>query len=630
MFSLPSLKPIRIGPDRQRVRKVGAFIQLPAGQSRIWHLLVFAICLLVLLPILAIFILALAPSGNIWPHLFSSVLFDKVPLLNWIAAVMGALLLLAGTILVLERVWRAAALSLGSLLLVYSYAGMPGAVPQTLTLMTGVGALTLFLGTVTAWLVTMYRFPGRQIFEWLLLIPLAMPTYIIAFCYVELLDYSSTIQTGLRGLFGFQSAADYWFPHIRSDGGAIFVMSFVLYPYVYLTARASFTQQSICVLEVARTLGRSPLGTFIGVALPLARPALVAGVALALMECLNDIGAVDYFGVNTLTVSIYSTWLERSSLSGAAQIASIMLLFVFTLFLIERMARSGQGYHHTTGRYRAIPETRLEGWKGWAAAATCFIPVLFGFILPVSVLVQSAYTFADESLSGPFWAAARNSLILSAIAAFVAVLFALILAYARRVAPTHFVRSAFRITGLGYAVPGTVLAVGLLIPLASFDNQLDAFMRSTFGISTGLLLSGSAFAIILAYTVRFLSISNSTLEAGLNRISPNLDAAARSLGASASETLRRVHFPLLRPALGSAALLVFVDAMKELPATLLLRPFNFETLATHVYNFASLEQFEEAGLAALMIVLIGLIPVILVSRTVVSARPGGGPVQSGS
>ncbi len=537
-----------------------------------WQISVLAISALVLLPIFSLLYLSFMPAENIWPHLFSTVL--------------------------------------------------PGATIETLWLMSGVGALTLFVGTSTAWMVTMYRFPGRNVLDWLLLIPLAMPTYIIAFCYVEILDYSGTIQTFLREFFGWTSARDYWFPQIRSQGGAIFVMSFVLYPYVYLNARASFLLQSICTLEVARTLGRSPLGVFWSVALPMARPALAAGVALALMECLNDIGAVRYLGVNTLTTTVYDTWLGKSNLAGAAQIACVMLVFVLILFSWELVARRGQQYHNTTGHYRNIPEEKLGGWKGWLTCLLCTLPVVLGFIAPITALLQSSFVFAEDSLSGSYWLAVKNSLTLSGVTAFVAVIFALILAYSRRVAPTPFVKPAYRITGFGYAIPGTVLAIGVFMPLAAFDNGVDAVMREQFGLSTGLLLSGSMFALILAYTIRFLAVSNGAVESGLKRISVNLDSASRALGETAFGTLWRVHLPLLKPALGTAVLLVFVDTMKELPATLLMKPFNFDTLATHVYNFASAEEYGEAALPALTIVIFGLAPVILLSKTIATGRAG--------
>ncbi|MFA9549806.1 MAG: ABC transporter permease [Hyphomicrobium sp.] len=540
--------------------------------SPAWTVVVAVILAVVALPVATVFVLALAPEENIWPHLLRTVL--------------------------------------------------PGAVVRTLLLAGGVAVIAFAVGTATAWLVTMYRFTGREILDRLLVLPLAVPTYIVAYCYVELFDYAGPVQTGMRSFFGWTSPTDYWFPQVRSLGGAVFIFASVLYPYVYLTARASFAQQSVCALEVARTLGRSPLGAFFEVALPLARPAIAAGVALVIMECLNDLGAVQYLGVDTLSASIYATWLQRSNLGGAAQLSAIMLVFVAALFAIERKARSGARTHHTTGRYRAIPFQDLQGWQGAVAAMLAALPVLFGFVVPLVVLVQNAMTHASGAIAGGYISAARNSLLLSCIAGFAAVSVALTLGYAHRVAGNGFIRPAVRLAGLGYAVPGTVLAIGLLIPLAAIDNRVDAIFRSTFGISTGLLLSGSLVAITLAYVIRFLAVALGQIEAGLGRISPSLDAAARTLGETALSTLWRVHFPLLLPPLGAAALLVFVDCMKELPATLLLRPFNFETLATHVYTLASIEQLEQAALGALTIILVGLIPVLLLHRAIAGGRPG--------
>jgi iron(III) transport system permease protein len=499
---------------------------------------------------------------------------------------------------------------------------LPGALADTGLLLVGVGAFTLLLGTGTAWLTTMYRFPGRGLLDRLLVLPLAMPTYIIAYTYVELLDFSGPAQRGLRALFGWHFVKDYWFPEVRTLPGAILVLSAVLYPYVYLSARASFVQQSICVLEVARTLGRTSAGAFWSVALPLARPALAAGVALALMECLNDLGAVQYLGVSTLTVSVYVTWLQRSSLAGAAQISLVALLFVLALLVAERAARGRSQFHHTTGRYRSIPFSDLEGWRAYAAAACCALPVLLGFVVPFAVLLVQGLAHLSDAFAAGFWRATRNSLGVAAVAAASTVLIGLLLVYARRLVPNVFVRSVVRAAGLGYAMPGTVLALGLLIPLAALDNTVDAALRAHVGISSGLLLSGSLFVIVLAYTIRFLAVSLGALEAGFERLSPNLDAVARTLGETALSALRRVHMPLLVPALGAAALLVFVDAMKELPATLLLRPFNFETLATQVYSYAALEQFERAALGALTIVAIGLVPVLLLHQAVAGGRAG--------
>ncbi len=542
-----------------------------------WLASVIAIVVLMMLPIATTVWLAFSPKENIWPHLMRTVL--------------------------------------------------PSSLMQTLALMVGAGVLTLVTGTAAAWLVTMYRFPGRALADRLLVIPLAMPTYIVAYCYVELLDFSGPVQSGLRALFGWQSARDYWFPDIRSLPGAVFVMASVLYPYVYLSARASFVQQSVCALEVARTLGRTPLATLWSVGLPLARPALAAGLALVLMECLNDLGAVQYLGVQTLTQSIYATWLQRSNLGGAAQLAVVMLLLIVVLLAAEQRARGGAKVHNTTGRYRSIPFQELNGWRGTAASLFAIMPFVIGFLLPFLQLARHAVVYADAGLRSGFFTAAKNSLTLAAISAAVAIVLALVIGYAKRVDPNRFTRLAARMSGLGYAIPGTVLALGLLIPLAGLDNFVDRFFRSTFGVSTGLIISGTMLALVLAYAVRFLAVALGAIESGLERISPNLDAAARALGETTLSTLRRVHLPLLWPALGAAGLLVFVDSMKELPATLLLRPFNFETLATHVYSFAALEQFEEAALGALTIVISGLIPVLLLHNAVAGGRAGSRPVS---
>ena len=542
--------------------------------SPAWTVFVAVLAAVMLLPVATVVVLSLAPGVSIWPHLTRTVL--------------------------------------------------PAALADTVLLLIGVSVLVLAFGTATAWLVTMYRFPGRAVIDRLLVLPLAVPTYIVAYCYVELLDFSGPVQRLLRALLGWHTVKDYWFPDVRSMGGAIVILSAVLYPYVYLTARASFVQQSVCVLEVARTLGQTSAGAFWRVALPLARPALAAGLALALMETLNDLGAVQYLGVQTLSASIYTTWLQRSSLGGAAQLALVALLFVLALVVAERAARGRGQYHHTTGRYRSIPFSDLEGWRGYAAAGFCAVPVLAGFVAPFGILLVQATAHVSDALQAGFWSTVRNSIGVSIVAAVATVTLGLALAYARRVAPNVFVRFAVRGAGLGYALPGTVLALGLLIPLAGFDNAVDAWMRHWIGVPVGLLLSGSLFVVVLAYVIRFLAVSLSALEAGFERLSPNLDAAARTLGETALSALWRVHIPLLVPALGAAALLVFVDAMKELPATLLLRPFNFETLATHVYAYAGLEMFENATLGALTIVVIGLVPVLLLHQAVAGGRAGAG------
>ncbi len=537
-----------------------------------WLTLVGTIVAVTLLPLIAILVLAIRAKDSPWSHLAATVL--------------------------------------------------PEAIGDTLWLMTGVGILTLVTGSGAAWLITMYRFPGRAWLDRLMVLPLAMPTYIVAYCYGELLEFSGPVQRALRSLFGWQSARDYWFPDVRSLGGAIFVISTVLYPYVYLSARASFVQQSVCVLEVARTLGQTAVGAFWSVALPLARPALAAGVALVLMECLNDLGAVQYLGVSTLSVSVYTTWLQRGSLGGAAQIALFALAFVGLLTYMERTARGRGSTQATTGRLRAIPFSDIDGWRGIAALALCLLPVIFGFVAPALLLIGHAWNHGGSAFTWSFWRAALGSVTLATLAAVVTVTLGLLLAYAQRLGHGRILKSAVGIAGIGYAIPGTILALGLLLPLAGLDNAIDGALRSLFGISSGLLLSGSLIIVVLAYSIRFLAVSLGALEAGLARLSPNLDAAARTLGETALSAVRRVHMPLLIPSLGAAGLLVFVDAMKELPATLLLRPLNFETLATQVYSLAALEQFEQAALGALAIVAVGLIPVLVLHQAIAGGRAG--------
>jgi iron(III) transport system permease protein len=544
----------------------------------------------------------------------------------WTAGV--AVILVLTLIPVVSIVWLSLAGSDGNWLHLL-HTVLPDAVASTLGLLLGTGLVAAIAGTAAAWIVTQYRFPGRDLVSWLLLLPLAIPTYIVAYSYAELLDYAGPLQSGLRALFGFTDHRDYWFPEVRSLAGAVLVLAAVLYPYVYLAMRASFLQQSVGTLEVARTLGSSMTGAFFRVVLPLARPALAGGIALVLMEALNDLGATEYLGVRTLTVAAYQTWVQRGSLAGAADIASITLLFVVAAFVLERASRGGASYHDPIARWRAVPEIEITGWRGWALLAATLAPFVLGFLLPMTMLTGSAFAYLGEVARADFWRAAMHSLMLAAIACVLTTAVALTLAYARRVAPNGFTRPAVRLTGFGYALPGTILALGLLFPLAAFDNRVDAGMRDLFGVSTGLMLSGTIFAVLLAYAIRFMAVSLAAAEAGLSRVSPHLDAAARTLGETALTTLRRVHFPLLRPAIGTALLLVFVDVMKELPATLLLRPFDFETLATRVYGFAAIEAFEEAAFGALTIVLIGLVPVILLNWTIVGGRQRRAPKRDG-
>lgn len=543
----------------------------PAGS--LWLIGALLVAALVVLPLVAIVWSALNPAENIWPHLMATVL--------------------------------------------------PRQLKNTAILLFGNTVGVIVLGVSTAWLVTMCRFPGRRIFEWALLLPLAMPAYITAFVYTDILEFAGPVQKTLRAVFGWSSPADYWFPEIRSLGGAIFVMSAVLYPYVYLLARATFLDQSVCVLEAGRVLGRSAWRSFLTIALPLARPAIVAGTALALMETLNDFGTVDFFAVNTLTRGVFNVWLRMGNAGGAAQIALVLLAVTVILLALERTARRSRRYHHTTTRYRPLPGYQLRGVRAGAAVAACAIPVALGFALPAGVLLRNATARFAESWNADFLLFTRNSLLLSATAAFAAIVIALFLAYAQRLHKSPALTVGMRIAGVGYAIPGAVLAIGVMLPFARFDNAVDAVMRDTFGISTGLLLTGTVFAVVFAYVVRFLAVALGAVETGMGRLSPSMEMAARTLGAGPRRTLVNVHLPLIRGGLFAGATIVFVDSMKELPATLILRPFNFDTLATHVFQFASDELFERSSLAALTIVLAGVVPVILLSRAIGRSRPGG-------
>ncbi|MFP3505460.1 iron ABC transporter permease [Burkholderia sp. SIMBA_062] len=492
---------------------------------------------------------------------------------------------------------------------------LPQALANTLLLLAGVGAIVTVVGTGCAWLVTAYDFPGRRILTWALLLPLAVPTYIVAFAYLDLLHPIGPVQGAIRWLLGFDSPRQFRLPDLRSLPGAIFVLGFVLYPYVYLSTRAMFVTQSASLLEAARTLGAGRIATFWRVVVPLARPAIAVGVSLALLETLNDIGASEFLGVQTLTVSVYTTWITRSDLAGAAQIALAMLAIVVGMIVLERYGRRRQRYAHGR-RMRPVAPRTLTGAAAWSAAVLGWLPVLIGFGAPAAYLAVETgkRLHLVGGVSAQLLTGLANTLTIAAAATVTTLACGLVVAWAARArrdsAHAGPARVCARIACLGYAVPGTVLAIGLLIPLAAADRLLGAALGRD-----GLLLMGSAAALVIAYTVRFLAISTGSIEAGLARIPPSLEQAARSLGETAGGTLRRVHLPLLRPALTTSALLVFVDAMKELPATLLLRPLNFDTLATWLYAEAARGTYEEGAVAALAIVLAGLVPVILLART---------------
>jgi iron(III) transport system permease protein len=498
---------------------------------------------------------------------------------------------------------------------------LPGYVANTLWLAGGGGLGVLVIGTGTAWLVTLCRFPGQRLFEWALILPLAVPAYVMAYTYTDFLQFVGPVQSLLRELTGW-GANDYWFPQIRSLGGAIAMLTFVLYPYVYLLARAAFLEQSVCALEVSRTLGCSPWGSFYRVALPLARPAIAAGVALALMETLADYGTVSFFGVPTFTTGIVRAWFSMGDRVAAAQLASLLLGFVFLVLLLERASRGPGRYHHTTSRYQGLPGYRLRGLRAGLAAAACALPLLLGFLLPAAILLKMSLAAGDAQFGPRFLRLALNSFTLASVAALLAVALALLMAYSVRLSPNRLGLAANRVVAMGYAVPGTVIAVGVLIPFGRLDNAIDAWAREVIGVSTGLLLTGTIAALIFAYLVRFLAVSLNTVEASLGKIKHSMDDAARNLGQSPGGTLLRVHAPIMWGSLLTAGLLVFVDVMKELPATLVMRPFNFDTLAVQAYNLASDERLTEASTSALTIVAVGILPLILLSRAIARARPG--------
>lgn len=494
---------------------------------------------------------------------------------------------------------------------------LPRAGAQTLLLLAMTGVATACFGILTAWLVSTFQFPLRRVLSFALVLPLAIPSYLAAYAFGEFLDFTGPVQTAVRALFGYHTVRDYWFPDIRSLGGAVLVLSSVLYPYVYLSVRAAFGLQGRFAAEAARTLGAGPIRIFLSVQLPMARPAIIIGLALVMMETLNDIGAVEYLGVRTLTFAIYETWLNRGNLAGATQIASVLVIIVAALIIIERKARSRQRFAaaKSTAMSQRFGLKPLPAGHGWAATAFCFLPILCGFIIPVLVLggyaVRRLGALADPKLVK----ALAHSLEVSVSAALITLVCGFIFAYVQRVNTSSTARSASRIGSLGYGIPGTVLAIGVLLPLAALDNAMDGFLRRHLNYSTGLLLSGTAFAIIYAHSVRFMTLAEGTIDAGFQKLSPHLDMAARTLGRSRFQTLITVLLPNIRPAAITAALLVFIESLKELPATIMLRPFNFNTLATLVYEDASRSKVQDASIPALIIIMAGLIPVVLVSRS---------------
>ena len=532
--------------------------------SRGWSLAAIAIALIVMAPIGTVLWMALHPTDNIWPHLLATTL--------------------------------------------PRYAG------NTLILALGTGALSAAMGAGSAWLVSIYDFPGRRWLQWLLLLPLAIPAYIGAYALADFLDYAGPVQTAMREAFGWANARDYWFPEIRSRWAAVLVLSASLYPYVYLLTRAALHEQSGSAYEVARALGTSPWGMFRRVGLPLSRPAIAAGAAIAMMESVADYGVVSYFGVQTLNTGIFTTWLERQNPGGAAQIASLILIAVAVLALAERFARRGARFHQSARQNRPITRIALGRVSGAAATAACLIPFAIGFVLPVAVILSYALRYPQGWIDDGLLRALFHTLTLGGSAALLTVAMALVLVYGVRMSGRWLPRMLMPATTIGYAAPGAVLAVGILFPLAALDHRMaDAWLALT-GTDPGLILTGTGFAIVLAYVVRFFAIAQGAVDNAFTRIPPSLPMAAQSLGRNSRAVLRDVHLPLMRGTVGSALLLVFVDCAKELPATLLLRPFNFETLATRTHERASIEDLGNAAPAALLVMAVGLLAVAALVR----------------
>ena len=520
----------------------------------IWSVSVVIIALAIIAPVLAIFYSAFLGDTSLWPHLFSTVL--------------------------------------------------PRYISNTLILMVGVGCLSLIFGISTAWVVTRYNFPGKFILEWALLLPAAVPAYIIAYVYTDIFEYAGPVQGMLRELFGWKNSQDYWFPNIRSMGGAILVMSSVLYPYVYLMTRASFLTIPISFFQTGAIYGRN---TFLYVALPLARPGIVAGLALVLMETISDFGTVDYFAVDTLTLGVFNVWLGMNSLSGASQISSILFLIVVVLLTLEYLARRNQRFHEKSSGQNTMPEQQASFLKKFIIIFICLIPLTLGFIIPVTILLNfvvngfSLINFS-EVIQTTF-----TSISLSFLASIIIMFTAFLMIVVANYKSNPFQRSVIFLASCGYAFPGTILAVGIVV-FVGWLNELIYFHISYF--------MGGFIVLMFAYMIRFLAVGNGAIRSGVIRIHPNLMDISRTMGVSFLQSLLKIIFPLIYTNILVGGILVFVDILKELPITLLLRPFNFETLATYVYQYASDEMLEESSFAALIIIIAGLGPVIFLSNTI--------------
>ncbi|MEL6296981.1 MAG: iron ABC transporter permease [Pseudomonadota bacterium] len=503
---------------------------------------------------------------------------------------------------------------------------LPRYVSNTLTLMAGVGVVTLVFGVASAWIVTRYTFTGSRALSWLLLLPAAVPAYIIAYAYTDFFEYAGPVQGALRSTFGFESARDYWFPEIRSMGGAMLVMGAVLYPYVYMMSRAAFVLTPASLFETAMVSKRN---LFWSVALPLARPAIIAGLALVLMETISDFGTVEFFAIETLTLGIFNVWLGQNNLAAAAQIAIIAFLFIAVLLWIERRARSNRQFLNTTKRSARLAPRPLRGWRAAVGIGVCLVPIIVGFVVPVGVLLGFVLGGTSLSFTPAMTTATINSLLLSGTVAVVvmaaALFFAVIATYLGNRA-LHFTATA---TAFGYAFPGTILAIGVVTAAGFIDRQVGAASSTFFGVTTSGLISSGFALVVIACVVRFHAVGYGAMTSGIGRLPRNMMNASRQLGRGFSESLRFVIVPLLGKSLIAGGLLVFVDVMKELPMTLLLRPFNFETLPTFVYQYAKDELLEEAALPALLIVFAGIIP-ILIMNAALERLAAAKPASSGA
>lgn len=535
------------------------------GQT--WGITIATIALVISIPVLVVLSSLWIPQGALWDHLGSTVL--------------------------------------------------PRYFQNSILLSLGVGLGVSLVGVSTAWIVSVCEFPGRRWLEWALLLPLAAPAYLLAYVYTDFFEYFGPLQTLLRKIGGWDSAHEYWFPEIRSLPGAIVLFTLVLYPYVYLITKVSFAEQGRNTIEASRSLGRNPWQSFWFVALPLARPSWMAGLALALMETLNDFGTVQFFGVDTFTTGIYRTWFGLGEHLGATQLAAVLLLGVLGLLVTEQWSRRQAQYYQTDGCRQSFSPYRLQGLRAMGAIVICTLPIALGILLPGGLLFAMTLDNWERSVDDRFWSLTTHSLSLAIVTGIIAVILALILSYGVRLNPQPLVKSSVRLVGMGYAVPGAVIAVGLLFPVSWIDQGLEILQQ---GIVHPIFLGGSAILLVVAYLVRFLAVALGTIESSLTRISPNLDQAARSLGHTPIQTLFQVHVPLLRSGLLTGLMLVFVDVMKELPATIVLRPFNFDTLAIQVYQYAADERLAEASAPALTILLIGLLPVILLSWQIIEAQ----------